>query len=558
MFGHEILGKIVEVNPALMFAESKLLRSESGFGYFLRREPGCLESFSKGLAYLIENIDKTLSVELITSTHQLMMEFKQLASSKPGQFRCGSTALVFNIPPQRSTEKGIAQLKKYVEQYNGQQCPRLQPRPGYEGHYLYMPPFAQPVSNEIQKAVEKIVHSFNQAVKKFTDTTSIKDKVRVFAEHIKRFELLHPFADGNGRVFVNGLLNWMLIKHGLPPALFEESNIFDAYCVGAGEEGDEEVAEEELTEAIMEACYASCYKALFPDTHLYGVNIDSKSSPDEEGGEISTSKQTILNALPTRSSLPQDKDGIERVRQSLYEALKINEDTLLQIVFSSESEFKLTADMDLITLASKNSSPFCRGRNALHVALLCGKTDLAQKIIKQRPESIRIQDKWGYTPLICAIRTQNRALIECLMPNESILPIYEIQQIIFQIAMHWGDKNDSQWLWDLLVEKGLRQLTQEDWSGVIKQAEGSRYGKVVSILKEKLTIYAPPSSIGKFMLDVMETSPESSEHAASSQFDISQLVNLLSQLRLISGGVSPHSEATEAGTKTESLRRFGR
>lgn len=52
-------------------------------------------------------------------------------------------------------------------------------------------------------------------------------KLEVIAETIQSFERIHPFIDGNGRTFVNLLLNYLLIKNGFPPATFFEPNIFD-------------------------------------------------------------------------------------------------------------------------------------------------------------------------------------------------------------------------------------------------------------------------------------------------------------------------------------------
>lgn len=54
---------------------------------------------------------------------------------------------------------------------------------------------------------------------------------RVHLLQVKSFELLHPFEDGNGRVFVNLLLNRLLMQHNLGIATFYQPNIFDLQSV---------------------------------------------------------------------------------------------------------------------------------------------------------------------------------------------------------------------------------------------------------------------------------------------------------------------------------------
>lgn len=76
----------------------------------------------------------------------------------------------------------------------------------------------------VKKQMQQIIDTYNQRINECRD---IEEKIFCIGETIQSFERLHPYSDGNGRTFVNLLLNYMLISAGLPPALFYDPNVFD-------------------------------------------------------------------------------------------------------------------------------------------------------------------------------------------------------------------------------------------------------------------------------------------------------------------------------------------
>jgi hypothetical protein len=478
MYPLEILNIIIENNLVLLVVEPNLLRKKDGIKYFEQREPGCIKAYCVGFAYLLRNLEKQLDIELITTMHKHVMQFEGRRSAIiPGEFRQGSMA--FTIPPQKATVQGLKQLYTNQKKNNQKQYSIVykENRGSYEYPHINAKKYTYkrlaPTKPSIGDSVNEIVNSYNVAVNHFTDTTDIREKVKVIAKHIQQFELLHPFNDGNGRVFVNGLLNWMLIKNGFPIAIFEEPNIFDAYSV------------EELTDAIIEACYATCCLALNPNAHIYGINTES----DIEYKEDPTRKETIREALSERQVPSFSDRKIIDIQHRLLRASKVDNEIgcLRQIVF--DPRYQITKDMKLTHLVSAEGlSPFYRGRNALHIALLSGNKRIANDILEKYPELIKVPDMWGLLPVVHAIPTRDIELIKRLL-----LPIDELGQIdnaafmaaeIVVMAADCLTDADYRQLTEIVQYE--RKLTTALWADLIKQAIDDRKEEVALRLLDRL------------------------------------------------------------------------
>lgn len=72
-------------------------------------------------------------------------------------------------------------------------------------------------SGKVRSDMAALLEWFNDARK------TKRHPLLLFADFHQRFELIHPFEDGNGRVG-RLLLNWMLIKASYPPILFKKQN----------------------------------------------------------------------------------------------------------------------------------------------------------------------------------------------------------------------------------------------------------------------------------------------------------------------------------------------
>lgn len=86
--------------------------------------------------------------------------------------------------------------------------------------------YITPVGSDAKQLLDDNITHYNQQI---IHAKSDEEKLKLIAKTIQFFERIHPFADANGRTFVNLLLNYLLLQEGFPPAIFFEPNIFDIH-----------------------------------------------------------------------------------------------------------------------------------------------------------------------------------------------------------------------------------------------------------------------------------------------------------------------------------------
>jgi UDP-N-acetylmuramyl pentapeptide synthase len=84
----------------------------------------------------------------------------------------------------------------------------------YEAKHYVQKLFAQ--------KVEILVGIYNQSIQQ---ADSDDEKIRAIGKFVRDLELLHPFPDGNCRVFACVLLNHLLMYHGFCPAILKNPNL---------------------------------------------------------------------------------------------------------------------------------------------------------------------------------------------------------------------------------------------------------------------------------------------------------------------------------------------
>lgn len=107
-----------------------------------------------------------------------------------------------------------------------------------------------------------VLDTLNKYNKKIVTLLSDTDKLSLIGKTVERLERLHPFEDANGRVFVNLLLNYLLLEEGFPPATLFDPNLFDAHGYHA----------DVLTKGILntQAIYAG-------EKALFGFTVEKKA-----------------------------------------------------------------------------------------------------------------------------------------------------------------------------------------------------------------------------------------------------------------------------------------
>jgi hypothetical protein len=239
----------------------------NGWAEYESREPGCIEAFFSAWQYCLYELKMQnshtympLSKRFILELHEKVTEdVCNIPSHSKYQFRDGGEGFRFgNSMLYAYTREGIRDLLKVINhQFSGAGLfiTHREMRIGS----LFMPieetclssqytndpiqqeilidliienikkskiTYAAPSSDHIKEIMDKTINDYNMNI---VCANSDEEKLTLIAKTIQMFERIHPFERANGRVFVNLLLNYLLIQAGFPPATFFEPNIFDIY-----------------------------------------------------------------------------------------------------------------------------------------------------------------------------------------------------------------------------------------------------------------------------------------------------------------------------------------
>lgn len=110
-------------------------------------------------------------------------------------------------------------------------------------------------SNQVEMLITATINKYNTSVKSVC-TQSPDKRLRLIAETLRDFVLIHPFVDANNRVFINILGNMMLLQLGFPPAIYYNPFVF--YCHGIDE--------------IVETLKLSCANYLALQERVQGID----------------------------------------------------------------------------------------------------------------------------------------------------------------------------------------------------------------------------------------------------------------------------------------------
>lgn len=239
-----------------LVVDGRLIEKEDGWLGYEKREPNSLAGVFNGLALSLEHIqDDHLTSDFICDLHGAITQgvTGEINKLEPGKFR--KSFAFFHIPLDpsegRATKEGFIMLHSEIEEKKAQELEKMfNDEKGADNSYYYIMKnikpldsgelydrimseegnhrfrYDAPYASTIETRMPEIINNYNN---KILNADTKDEKILVIAEAIRGFELLHPFADANGRVFVNVLLNHMLMQNGMPPATFYEPNIFDAH-----------------------------------------------------------------------------------------------------------------------------------------------------------------------------------------------------------------------------------------------------------------------------------------------------------------------------------------
>jgi len=264
-----LLSKLPPEAVWMLAVDGKFHATENGPDGYDSREPKSVEGVIKGLAVALDNLEEELTVDRIRATHLACMDgVKSKNLCEPGQFR--KNPVMSEIKPEHATLQGLRYFLtkctkpkiiytnyafKNEQPFPLKQLPPEEKKPPYLKYCFlldydiqlrlsqledkdFMTEFNSvnialqyqhdklDISN-IPREVEKHVNIFNRNIK---DAVTQKEKLQAIIKVIQDIlREVHPFRDGNNRLFVNCILQRLLIKHVGKLALFYDPNVFEGY-----------------------------------------------------------------------------------------------------------------------------------------------------------------------------------------------------------------------------------------------------------------------------------------------------------------------------------------
>lgn len=287
-----------------------VLKIKNGWLKFEKDEPGYLKAILKGFLYSLD-YKQSLNTKFICHLHDLVIkEVKNTTYDKDhsdyyiGAFR-RYTDVQFGLAKNNSTPAGISEIIKKMN--NGHSYLYLWlGKPG-DGRYMisslndikkHIPDFIESYQlNKAELMIKDVPPLVLESISgqddsdlmsiiggcsklkfelpnpekwcpKFIDTynTDIikaknndEKKLKVIVTLIRDLEQLHPFLDGNCRVFCMILLNHLLVKNKFPPAILSNPNCFDGYDI------------ESLIDQVIDGMERSLQLLHEKDSELFGV-----------------------------------------------------------------------------------------------------------------------------------------------------------------------------------------------------------------------------------------------------------------------------------------------
>ncbi len=241
------------------FVDGRLYTKEHGWEGYEKRQKGCTKGMSLAYAHMVDNFDLKdgLTLEYISKLHDLTfydIDKKLRKNRYPGEVRefrisfliktyitkDGIKELLGDRELSEAFKKDIDGCKNAEDLYNaimdgkkiryisevGNLSPELNKASlDKEPKELYLKARVQVKKNITEKFIS-IIDEYNETI----DTLNQEEKLYFIIDVAKRLDRLHPFVDGNIRVFITILLNHLLMLNDFYPAIFEDPSIFDGYA----------------------------------------------------------------------------------------------------------------------------------------------------------------------------------------------------------------------------------------------------------------------------------------------------------------------------------------
>lgn len=450
-YGLHFLDKLPEERLFQLFVEGEVHVKEQGAAGFEAREPGCMQSFYNGLEIAVAHLHEPLSVELLLKIHQAasVRVGGQFYGEEQGMFRsCKLEPLYFD--QEFCTRKGLIEYINEINQHDLYMSPlnnALEVWVDSRGKYynlLEQTWFIKTLVPEIYQNSNKnnliyypptlvgyqLAEKAKQIVQVYLDKMAALQAQDMDAHLFeivgcaKKMLLLHPFRDGNLRVSVCIMLNFLLMQRGYPPCVFYNPNIFYLY------------ATEELVDIIKIGMNDCLFLIEQPDKPLFGYAVKSKGN--KETIELKSKITSILEQkICSKVDMYSKTNALKMCIQSSFSTTIGLFNTLTH---GAESALDVELARHLVMLGPENTTTFYKGRTAYHLACFVNAPHIVDFLLKNVPDVLDIQDFQGKTALHIAIEHNNIQCVEYLVTAGASLTVEDnIGRNAFALAEENGD-----------------------------------------------------------------------------------------------------------------------
>jgi len=233
-----------------MIADEKRRKYDpSGWDKYEEREPGSLSAcFNTWMICLVKLLEKKdPHVIDINFIHCLLKTICPKFNFV--RFRKDYEKMSFDYGVDvkyRYTKKGCAEILREIETKSLPKAKLTLHEGGKVFNSETIPQYKNPVEEIYHATQENAIHyetgsakqqlienlitqEFKNYYEKISKANTDDEKLKIIGDTITFCERAHPFTDCNGRIFVNILLNYLLLANGFPPATFFDPNVFDAF-----------------------------------------------------------------------------------------------------------------------------------------------------------------------------------------------------------------------------------------------------------------------------------------------------------------------------------------
>ncbi len=278
-----------------LIVDGRFYTSEHGWEGYYGREPGSFDGMVMALCYMLDHINEPITLPYLQELHKICVSsYEPLAKKRryPGQFR--EFKVSFSMLQRTCSLRGMEELigdrdprtclrrkedkmpyesvaAAYEDLMNDvkvrfvvpifdvtpEQARALELRKPRDAYFAAR----EQVAKNVQAAAQKLIDQYYAKIKHATGYALTRAQIDL----AKGLERTHLFVDCNNRIFVNIVLNQLLMQVGELPAIFWNPGVFDGLTT------EELLAEVQFGQSLFEQMISD------PDKPVFGHKTSDES-----------------------------------------------------------------------------------------------------------------------------------------------------------------------------------------------------------------------------------------------------------------------------------------